>query len=182
MDLESETDDAALQIPSIGVEGTVEVVSDSQRFTQSYTGVLKTSHASVSSKTSSSAGPSPSRAANTSSSSGPGLFGVVDPVCGESGATDSPGPGTGPNGSQAWLNCGLSEDDKSSPWTPPHIDISDLKYMELSQAVQLDTFAPCKQWVDLFNEVGAQEKLPPIFLASIALSKLARPDLDNQAC
>lgn len=46
-----------------------------------------------------------------------------------------------------------------------------LKYIDLADAVKLDIFAPCKEWVQLFNSVGADTGLPPIFLASIALTE-----------
>ncbi|KAM0792295.1 hypothetical protein ACM66B_004984 [Microbotryomycetes sp. NB124-2] len=108
---------------------------------------------------------------NSSSGSGPGMFGVKDPVCGDSGAVEKSGPGVGPNGAQSWLNCGLSEKDKNSPWTPPQIEISQLKYIALEEAVKLDTFKACAQWVDLFNKVGKETKLPPVFLASIAMTE-----------
>lgn len=68
-------------------------------------------------------------------------------------------------------SCGLSSDDKSAKWTPPKIDIASLKYLDLAEAVKLDTFSACTKWVDLFNSVGASSGLPPIFLASIALTE-----------
>ncbi|KAK4058851.1 hypothetical protein OIO90_000297 [Microbotryomycetes sp. JL221] len=112
-----------------------------------------------------------SSSSNGADGSGPGLFGVVDPVCGESGAVEESSPGQGPNGSQNWLNCGLSESNKESPWTPPHIEISQLKYIALEEAVKLEPFKACTQWVELFNKVGKETQLPPVFLASIAMTE-----------
>ncbi|KAK4053796.1 hypothetical protein OIV83_001452 [Microbotryomycetes sp. JL201] len=109
--------------------------------------------------------------AKTSKGNKKGMFGVVDPICGPSGAVEKSGPGVGPNGAQSWLNCGLSEQDKDAPWTPPHIEISQLKYIELEEAVKLEPFKACSQWVDLFNNVGKETKLPPVFLASIAMTE-----------
>lgn len=68
-------------------------------------------------------------------------------------------------------SCGLSETDKQSPWTPPQVEISQLKFMALEEAVKLDMFKDCAKWVDLFNRVGAETHLPPILLASIAMTE-----------
>ena len=47
---------------------------------------------------------------------GNGLIGYVDEKCGPSGATAKPTKSSGPNGSQEWLNCGLSMSEPDSPW------------------------------------------------------------------
>lgn len=47
---------------------------------------------------------------------GTGLIGYVDEKCGPSGAVANPTESSGPNGSQEWLNCGLSETEPDSPW------------------------------------------------------------------
>lgn len=43
--------------------------------------------------------------------SGSGLYGFISDNCGSSGATHND-----PNGSEWFLNCGLSNDDKNSKW------------------------------------------------------------------
>jgi hypothetical protein len=47
---------------------------------------------------------------------GRGLLGYMDEKCGPSGAVANPTESSGPNGSQEWLNCGLSETEPDSPW------------------------------------------------------------------
>lgn len=47
-------------------------------------------------------------------STGKGMFGVSGP-CGDSGAVNTPTNDNGPNGSEDWLNCGIS----AGGWNPP---------------------------------------------------------------
>lgn len=68
---------------------------------------VKPSSESAPSKTSSSKKSEQTYVANTSSS-GKGLFGWKSDQCGDSGAVETPTNDSGPNGSQNWLNCGVS--------------------------------------------------------------------------
>lgn len=109
-----------------------------------------TSGASPASSSTSIASASSSQSGN-GVTSGPGLFGVTDPVCGPSGAAKESTPGKGPNGAQSWLNCGLSKDKPTSSWTPPTIKVAQLAFIDMEKAKTLDLFkacAPCPVLLD----------------------------------
>ncbi|KAI5475073.1 glycoside hydrolase family 23 protein [Pseudohyphozyma bogoriensis] len=121
--------------------------------------------------TSSSAATASSPSASPSSQQG--LFGVTDPTCGESGATQESTAGGGPNGAEKWLDCGISQESPDDGWTPPSVSLSQIKTISLSQAMELDNspFAACGPYVDLFNSIGSALGLPPILLASFAMQE-----------
>lgn len=106
--------------------------------------------------------------AATSSKSGGGLIGFTSSNCGASQATSSD-----PNGSESFLNCGLSKSSPSSGWTPPKgITISMLKTVSIEDALAANSvWAPCKPYIALFEKWGAATNLPPIMLAAIALQE-----------
>lgn len=54
-----------------------------------------------------------------------------------------------PNGSEDWLNCGLSGDG----WNPPHLTLDKLIYKSLSGD---GVFAPCQDYFWAFEQFGAQ--------------------------
>ncbi|GAA6029342.1 hypothetical protein JCM8097_003628 [Rhodosporidiobolus ruineniae] len=120
---------------------------------------------------SASATASSAAASSSSGGAGSGLFGVTDATCGDSGAVDEPVAGGGPNGSQEWLNCGLSKDNPDGKWTPPHIDITQLKAASLDDALQLDIFSACKQYESAFQAASDANGIPAVLLVSIAMTE-----------
>ncbi|BGP13744.1 hypothetical protein JCM10213v2_001682 [Rhodosporidiobolus nylandii] len=135
-------------------------------FTASKPGLSTTAASALPSSSSSLSASSASSTSGSSSSAGDGagsgLFGVSDNVCGDSGAVDEPVAGGGPNGAQAWLNCGLSKDKPDGKWTPPHIEISQLKSVALDDALQLEVFSNCKQFEDAFQAASDANGVPAI--------------------
>lgn len=69
-----------------------------------------------------------------------------------------------PNGQEAWLNCGID----AGGWNPPNLTIDQIKYVDLSAD---GVFAPCAQYFDKLNSIGASNNLPPIMLAAIAMQE-----------
>ncbi|GAA5963238.1 hypothetical protein JCM21900_006563 [Sporobolomyces salmonicolor] len=104
---------------------------------------------------------------------GSGLFGVSTPRCGASNASSNSTTSGGPNGAEAWLNCGLSNTDKTSAWTPPTIHLSQLRTLDLSTAQSMDNsvYTACKPYVGLFEKYGEREGVPPILLAAFAMQE-----------
>ncbi|GAA6039108.1 hypothetical protein JCM8097_005329 [Rhodosporidiobolus ruineniae] len=127
-----------------------------------------------SSRTSSSPSPSSSAAKVFSSSAASAstrtLIGYKDPKCGSSGAAQTTDKGTGPNGSEEWLNCGV---DDGSGWSPPSLKFSQLRTVSLSTALtQSDSvYAACEAYAHLFEKYGAQNGLPPILLSALAMQE-----------
>ena len=93
---------------------------------------------------------------------------VATNTCGSSGATDD-----FPNGAEDWLNCGISEVNVNSGWTPPGgVTIDKIAYVSLEDAMsQNSVWAPCKPYISLFEKWGAATGLPPILLASFAMQE-----------
>ncbi|BGP47379.1 hypothetical protein JCM10450v2_003231 [Rhodotorula kratochvilovae] len=121
-----------------------------------------------------------SSAAATSSSSssgsrggGKGLFGVSDSTCGASGATRESSKDGGPNGSEEWLNCGISKGEADSGWTPPTIHLSQIRTLDLESALSMpnSVYASCKPYKHFFEKYGAQHGIPPILLAAFAMQE-----------
>ncbi|GAA5979148.1 hypothetical protein JCM11641_008441 [Rhodosporidiobolus odoratus] len=130
-------------------------------------GTASASASAASSSSSSAGGDGESGGGGT----GAGMFGVSDDTCGDSGAVDEPVEGGGPNGAQSWLNCGLSKDKPDSKWTPPHIEISALKSVELDKALQLDIFSACKEFEDGFQAASDKNGIPAVMLVAIAMTE-----------
>ncbi|GAA5896856.1 hypothetical protein JCM6882_005051 [Rhodosporidiobolus microsporus] len=101
------------------------------------------------------------------------LAGYHDPTCGGSGATDETSESGGPNGSEEWLNCGLSKNSPDAGWTPPSIEISQLKTLTIEEALAMDdsVYSHCKDYVSLFEKYGDKHGLPPILLAAFAMQE-----------
>ncbi|BGP31348.1 hypothetical protein JCM10296v2_003112 [Rhodotorula toruloides] len=110
---------------------------------------------------------------STASSKGSGLFGVSDDKCGSSGATEESSASGGPNGSEAWLNCGISKKSPDSGWTPPTTSLSSIRTISLSTALSMpnSVYSACKPYVSLFEEYGDKYGLPPILLAAFAMQE-----------
>ncbi|KAM0755750.1 lysozyme-like protein [Meredithblackwellia eburnea MCA 4105] len=101
-------------------------------------------------------------------SSGGGLMNFVSSNCGSSGASASQ-----PNGAQSFLNCGLSQSNPNSGWTPPKgITIAKLKTVSIEQALASNSvWEPCKPYISLFEKYANANGLPPILLASFAMQE-----------
>ncbi|GAA5970722.1 hypothetical protein JCM3765_007616 [Sporobolomyces pararoseus] len=96
------------------------------------------------------------------------LIGFHDDNCGPSGATEEY-----PNGSEAWLNCGLSKNKPNSGWTPPNgVTLDHLTTVTLEHALATNSeWEACKPFVPIFEKIGAEENLPPILLAAFAMQE-----------
>ncbi|GAA6012746.1 hypothetical protein JCM8202_003432 [Rhodotorula sphaerocarpa] len=122
---------------------------------------------------SSSVSPTLTAGGSTQNATGPGLIGFSDPTCGSSGAVTESSNSAGPNGSEDWLNCGLSKDKPDSPWTPPKIALSQIKTVSLETALgkKNSVYAACKPFVSLFEKYAAAIQVPPIMLAAFAMQE-----------
>lgn len=80
-------------------------------------------------------------------------------ICGYSNADSE-----APNGSEDWLNCGLN----GAGWTPPMVTVDELIASELTTD---GVFAPCADYVDLFNQYadqyGRKSHSPPQIMSYI---------------
>lgn len=81
--------------------------------------------------------------------------------CGNAQPTEHITTTSGPNGNEAFLNCGLGADG----WKPPHVTMSMLTHSSLDQEPAKSTFAPCQKYRQKFEKYGAKYGIPPIFLA-----------------
>ena len=130
-----------------------------------------TSAASTKTKTSagSDATSTGSSSGGGSSTSGPsgGLITVVDAKCGPNGATKAITETTGPNGSEAWLNCGVKT---SAGWTPPKVTMEDAVYVSLDDALKdsKSPFLSCKKYLPIFQAAAKKYNIPDILLAAFA--------------
>jgi len=105
-----------------------------------------------------------------SSSSGGGITHVTSSECPNNGATKQVTKTTGPNGSIAFLDCGIN---KSGGWNPPNFHVSDLVVESLSSALENPNspFKACKAYLSLFNKYADQYGLKSIMLASTAMEE-----------
>lgn len=109
---------------------------------------------------------------NSSPSSGSGGTIQADTsnfACGDPNASSSPTSGGGPNGSEDWLDCGIT----GGGWVPPPVYLSNMVYVSLEDALSQpnSVFAPCQGNLDDFNAVAGQTGIPAILLASISLQE-----------
>ncbi|CAE6422022.1 unnamed protein product [Rhizoctonia solani] len=74
---------------------------------------------------------------------------ALDPNCGPIGATLNTTRFAGPNGSQAWLSCGLNT---TRGWHPPRFSIKDIisKDLEAASKMPNSPFTRCEQYFPLF--------------------------------
>ncbi|GFZ51606.1 hypothetical protein JCM24511_09373, partial [Saitozyma sp. JCM 24511] len=110
--------------------------------------------------------PSSSSAAAPASASGSGagavvngLLSITDATCGWCDSSDS-----APNGSEDWLNCGVS----GGGWTPPYVTASQLVAADLDPS---GVFSACSAYFSQFEQYAGQYGVPPIMLASFALQE-----------
>ncbi|KAI1818238.1 glycoside hydrolase family 23 protein [Poronia punctata] len=86
------------------------------------------------------------------------------------GACDPPQGGEnacGPNGSEAWLNTGLTD---STGWNPPFLDINNLSHISLEE-YYAGVGATCAQYDDAFKSSGEKYGIDPAILAFIAMQE-----------
>lgn len=116
------------------------------------------------SQSSSSASSSSSSSASSSSSSasGSGLFGFSFGSCGSSDANDNQ-----PNGAQSFLNCGLT----SGGWSPPKLNLDQLKIISSTAAADSPVFAPCKPLLWAFQAAEKAHGIPATVLMSFAMQE-----------
>ncbi|KAJ5770902.1 uncharacterized protein N7511_002953 [Penicillium nucicola] len=101
-------------------------------------------------------------ALSTAQSANPGLG--ANPKA--KGATSDVTSTTGPNGSEDWLNTGLT----TNGWNPPFLSINDIYH------ITLETFyngigAPCQQYDTYFQSAASKYSVDPVFLAVIAMQE-----------
>ncbi|GLI74772.1 hypothetical protein PoHVEF18_003020 [Penicillium ochrochloron] len=82
------------------------------------------------------------------------------------GATDDVTPSTGPNGSEDWLNTGIT----STGWTPPYLALSDVLHISLSQFYST-IGSPCAQYDQYFQSASSKYSIDPVILAVIAMQE-----------
>ncbi|KAI7943143.1 hypothetical protein MJO29_012987 [Puccinia striiformis f. sp. tritici] len=98
----------------------------------------------------------------------------VTSVCGSAQPTRSITESSGPNGSESFLNCGISGDG----WKPAHVTMPMITHISLDQEPAKSTFAPCQKFRPLFEKHGNAHGIPPIFLAAFAMQESScRPDV-----
>lgn len=99
---------------------------------------------------------------------GKGLIGFKSKNCGPSGATAEQ-----PNGSAAFLACGISKSHKNSGWKVPEgVTMADIKTVSLADAMASNSvWEPCKPYLSLFEKHAKSNGLPAILLASFALQE-----------
>lgn len=88
-----------------------------------------------------------------------GLLQISDSACGACPSTSQT-----PNGPEWWLNCNID----GSGWNPPHVTINQLVAADLHSN---GVFSACAQYIDQFNQAGADTGVPPIMLASFAMQE-----------
>ena len=73
----------------------------------------------------------------------------------------------GPNGSEAWLNSGLTED---GGWSPPFLDINSLAHISLEEYYD-GAGGRCRQYDAAFRASGDKYGIDPAILAFIAMQE-----------
>ncbi|BGP22793.1 hypothetical protein Rt10032_c08g3654 [Rhodotorula toruloides] len=96
------------------------------------------------------------------------LIGFHSPDCGPSGATEE-----NPNGSESFLNCGISKSSPDSGWTPPQgVTLDRITTVSIEHALVTNpVWEPCKPFIPLFEKIGKETGLPPTLLAAFALQE-----------
>ncbi|KAK1235598.1 hypothetical protein PQX77_001191 [Marasmius sp. AFHP31] len=97
-----------------------------------------------------------------------GLLNVAS-TCGDVGATADVTNESGPNGALSWINCGVD----GSGWRPQFVQVSDLKVVDLSHALEdpNSPFKACGPYIDKFVQYGNEAGIPPILMASFAMQE-----------
>jgi len=72
---------------------------------------------------------------------------------------------SGPNGSLDWLNCGI----ESGGWTPPHIAIDDLVYVNLADVAWKEgsPFKPCAPYISQFEAHAGENGCTSLFVYTL---------------
>ncbi|BGP30049.1 hypothetical protein JCM10296v2_001801 [Rhodotorula toruloides] len=96
------------------------------------------------------------------------LIGFHSSNCGPSGATEE-----NPNGSESFLNCGISKSSPDSGWTPPQgVTLDHITTVSIEHALAINpVWEPCKPFIPLFEKIGKETGLPAILLAAFALQE-----------
>lgn len=89
--------------------------------------------------------PPPQQNGNSGWAHSSGTLSVNDGRCGWCNSNND-----NPNGSQDWLNCGLSN---GGGWSPPYVRLDQLIAKDLNPN---GVFAPCAQYFDLFRQYGGE--------------------------
>ncbi|KAF7306088.1 SLT domain-containing protein [Mycena chlorophos] len=102
-----------------------------------------------------------------------GIITIEVSRCGSNGATihtESTTSTTGPNGSEEWINCGITT---SGGWDPPYLTVDDIVTMTLYDALKDDNspFQVCSKYIDYFDSAASKYGLKAIMLASFALQE-----------
>ncbi|KAI0390596.1 glycoside hydrolase family 23 protein [Xylariaceae sp. FL0594] len=95
-------------------------------------------------------------------------LGAVNPDA--QGACDPPRGGEnacGPNGSEKWLNTGLTS---SEGWDPPFLDINDITHISLEE-YYAGVGEPCQKYDAAFQASGAKYGIDPAILAFLAMQE-----------
>ncbi|GAA5883314.1 hypothetical protein JCM16303_006685 [Sporobolomyces ruberrimus] len=168
---------AKVQKKKVEAKPTTHAASSEQKLNVD---VKPSSHAAVSSssKSSSSSSSDSHKSQTTESSTTDKVADILKPVrsligysadnCGASGATDE-----FPNGSESWLNCGLSKSNPQGKWTPPQgVTLDHITTVSIEHALATNSvWEPCKPFIPLFERIAKEENLPAILLASFALQE-----------
>ncbi|KAI5457042.1 hypothetical protein BGZ63DRAFT_516801 [Mariannaea sp. PMI_226] len=72
----------------------------------------------------------------------------------------------GPNGSQAWLNTGIT----GNGWNPPFLDINNISHIALPDYYE-NAGAKCKKYDEQFQNSGKKYNIDPAILAFIAMQE-----------
>ncbi|KAI8629590.1 glycoside hydrolase family 23 protein [Xylariaceae sp. FL1651] len=98
------------------------------------------------------------------------VFVLADTNPNAQGACDPPQGGAnacGPNGSEEWLNTGLTD---ANGWNPPFLDINSLTHISLDE-YYAGVGAPCQQYDSAFQASGSKYGIDPAILAFIAMQE-----------
>jgi hypothetical protein len=107
---------------------------------------------------------------NNAVASKTGLIAVVSDQCGSANACHDISNNCGPNGNIEWLTCGV----RGGGWNPPNVQVSDLKVVDLNDALKSgdSPFHACRgDLIGKFYQYAGEVGVPPILLASIAMQE-----------
>ncbi|KAF2715401.1 glycoside hydrolase family 23 protein [Pleomassaria siparia CBS 279.74] len=97
------------------------------------------------------------------------------------GATAQVTPGSGPNGSEDWINSGIESDG----WEAPFLSWDSLIKID-RETFYANAGKPCKQYDWAFQQAGDKNGIDPVFLAFIAMQESScnppTPGLMQVAC
>ncbi|KAI5799907.1 transglycosylase SLT domain protein [Geopyxis carbonaria] len=83
------------------------------------------------------------------------------------GATSDVQAGSGPNGSEDWLNTGIAD---GSGWNPPFLHLEGLSHLSTSE-FYAGAGSGCAQYDGYFQSAGSQYGVDPAILAMIAMQE-----------